>query len=70
MAHILSGLWALFLKHYRSSFILSFWHRSVPWLLYGVVFVLQDCTTILFYVMFLLIGLLIKWDVTNDVEGS
>ena len=47
------GLWPiyclafglLFLKTLSLFLYVLFWHRGVPWLLYEVVIVLQDCLT-------------------------
>jgi len=58
MAHVLFGLSALFLNTLSLLLHAFFLHRGVPWLLYGVVSILQDHTTILFYVTFLLIWII------------
>jgi len=43
MCYLAFGL--LFLKTLSLFLYVLFWHRGVPWLLYGVAIVLQDCLT-------------------------
>jgi len=57
MAHVLSGLWILFLEYCRYVIILYYWHRGMPsfssiffWKLYGVRIIHPDRAIILLYV--------------------
>jgi len=47
MAHVLAYLLKSLFDYCWTLYLVLFWHQGVSWILWGVMFILQDCATIL-----------------------